>query len=48
MARTGFRVVVDDHDIIITEPDSHSGAVYFKPRGKPYIVARNSLVGTQE
>jgi hypothetical protein len=48
MSRTGLRVVVDHNEIIITQPGSHSVAVYFKPRGKPYIVAKNPPVGTQE
>jgi hypothetical protein len=48
MTRTGLRVVVDHDDIIITQPGSKSVAVYFKPRGKPYIVAKNPPVGTQE
>jgi hypothetical protein len=40
--------VVDHHEIIITQPGSRSVAVYFKPRGKPYFVAKNPPVRTED
>jgi hypothetical protein len=48
MAKLNLRVVVDGFDIIVTQPGSDARAVYFKPRGQPYIVARDTPVGTQE
>ena len=48
MTKTGLRVVVDRYDIIITQPGSDSMAVYFKPRGQPYLVAKNPLIGSRE
>ena len=43
-----LRVVVDRDDIIITQPGSDFVAVYFKPRGQPYIVAKDTPIGSQE
>jgi hypothetical protein len=43
-----LQVVVDRDDIIITQPGSDFVVVYFKPRGQPYIVAKNTPVGTQD
>ena len=48
MSETGLRVVVDRYDIIVTQPGSDSMAVYFKPRGQPYLVAKDAPIGTQE
>ena len=48
MPNVGLRVVVDRDDIIITQPDTKSLAIYFKPRGQPYLVAKDAPVGTQE
>jgi hypothetical protein len=41
MSKTGLRVVVDRYDIIITQPGSNFMAVYFKPPGQPYLVAKD-------
>jgi hypothetical protein len=38
---------VDRDDIIVTQPGSDFVVVYFKPRGRPYIVAKATPVGTQ-
>ena len=43
-----MRLVVDRYDIIITQPGSDNVAVYFKPQGRPYLVAKDTPVGTQE
>ena len=43
-----LRVVVDRGDIIVTQPGSDFVAVYFKPRGMPYIVAKDTPIGSQE
>ena len=43
-----LRVTVDRDDIIITQPGSDFVAIYFKPRGHPYIVARDTPIGTQD
>ncbi len=43
-----MRVVVDGYDIIVTQPGSDSVAVYFKPQGQPYLVAKETPVGPQE
>jgi hypothetical protein len=43
-----LRVVVDRDDIIITQPGSDFLAIYFKPRGHPYIVAKDTPIGTQD
>jgi hypothetical protein len=43
-----LRVVVDGDDIIVTQPGSDFVAVYFRPRGQPYIVAKATPVGTQD
>jgi hypothetical protein len=48
MSENGLRVVVDRYDIIVTQPCSDSMAVYFKPRGQPYLVAKDVPIGTQE
>jgi hypothetical protein len=48
MSENGLRVVVDRYDIIVTQPGSDSMAVYFKPRGQPYLVAKDAPVGTRE
>jgi hypothetical protein len=48
MAKLNVRVVVDGFDIIVTQPGSDARAIYFKPRGQPYIVARDAPIGTQE
>ena len=48
MPDTGLRVVVDRDDIIITQPGSNALAIYFKPRGQQYLVAKDSPNGTQE
>ena len=41
-------VVVDRDDIIITQPGSDFVAVYFRPRGQSYIVAKATPVGSQD
>ena len=43
-----MHLVVDRYDIIVTQPGSDYVAVYFKPRGRPYLVAKDTPVGTQE
>jgi hypothetical protein len=43
-----LRVVVDRDDIIITQPGSDFVAVYFRPRGQSYIVAKATPVGSQD
>jgi hypothetical protein len=48
MPEGGLRVVVDRGDIIITQPGSDFSAVYFKPRGQPYIVTKDAPVGTED
>jgi hypothetical protein len=48
MLNTGLRVVVDRDNIIITQPGSSSLAIYFRPRGQPFLVAKDAPVGTQE
>ena len=48
MLDTGLRVVVDRHDVIITQPGSNALAIYFKPRGQQYLVAKDAPVGPQE
>ena len=48
MKHGDLRVVVDRGDIIVTQPDSDFVAVYFKPRGMPYIVAKDTPVGTHD
>ena len=48
MTQIGLRVVVDREDIIITQPGSDSLAVYFRPTGQSYIVAKDAPVGSQE
>jgi hypothetical protein len=48
MPKTGLRVVVDHDNIIITQPGSNSLAIYFKPKGQPYLVAKDTPVGPQE
>ena len=48
MPNIELRVAVDRDNIIITQPGSNSLAVYFRPRGQPYLVAKDPPVGTQE
>jgi hypothetical protein len=48
MSKTGLRVVVDRYDIIITQPGSNFMAVYFKPPGQPYLVAKDPPIGSRE
>ena len=48
MPETDLRVVVEQDDIIITQPGTEFVAVYFKPRGQPYLVARDAPVGTED
>ena len=48
MHEVDLRVVVDRDDIIITQPGSDFVAIYFKPQGHPYIVAKDTPVGTQD
>jgi len=48
MSKTSLRVVVDRHDITITQPGSNSMAVYFKPGGRPYLVAKDPPIGSRE
>ena len=45
MPEPDLRVVVDGFDIIVTQPGSDHMAVYFKPRGQAYLVARDPPVG---
>jgi hypothetical protein len=48
MSEMDMRLVVDRYDIIITQPGSDNVAVYFKPQGRPYLVAKDTPVGTQQ
>jgi hypothetical protein len=48
MSETDMRLVVDRYDIIVTQPGSDYVAVYFKPQGQAYLVAKDTPVGTQE
>jgi hypothetical protein len=48
MLNTDLRVVVDRDNIIMTQPGSSSLAIYFRPRGQPFLVAKDAPVGTQE
>jgi len=48
MPGTDLRVVVDRDDIIITQPGTEFVAVYFKPRGQPYLVAKNTPFGSED
>jgi hypothetical protein len=43
-----MRLVVDRYDIIITQPGTNNVAVYFKPPGRSYLVAKDTPVGPQE
>lgn len=48
MPDLALRVVVERDNIVITQPGSDSLAIYFKPRGQPFLVAKDAPVGTQE
>jgi len=48
MLNTDLRVVGDRDNIIMTQPGSSSLAIYFRPRGQPFLVAKDAPVGTQE
>ena len=48
MPQLNLRVVVDRFNIIVTQAGSDAVATYFKPRGQPYIVARDAPIGTYE
>ena len=48
MANAALRVVVNRDNIIITQPGSNSLAIYFRPRGQQFLVAKDAPVGTQE
>jgi len=43
-----MQLVVDRYDIIVTQPGSDYVAVYFKPQGRQYLVAKDTPVGAQE
>ena len=48
MSNTNLRVIVERDNIIITQPGTRFLAVYFKPRGQPFLVAKDAPVGTEE
>jgi hypothetical protein len=48
MSEIDMRLVVDGYDIMVTQPGSDSKAVYFKPQGQPYLVVKDTPVGTPE
>jgi hypothetical protein len=48
MPKMGLRIVVEQDSIIISQPGSDSVAVYFKPSGQSYLVAKDAPVGTPE
>jgi hypothetical protein len=48
MPELSLQVVVDRYNLIVTQPGSDFKAVYFKPPGQPYLVARDAPIGTPD